>query len=424
MQRTCRIDRWPLPGVEVAPGDVVVPAWTDHPERGRVACPSARLLGGSLLRSGLAVRYQDLAAPLNADHDPQPGGADETAVLQVLSYLGRDGRPVGLAAVSRPGVGAAVVAGALDQWAAVIRTRRLVAGGVEPLCAGAQRARAMVDGLAKSGRPTVVLAPVAAAPLPDPLAELESAPNDAVVVIGPAGVAPALRERIVAGGRALVDAACPLALAAQAEVRRFARQGETVVLVGRRGHGAVPGLMGQADGQVRLVEDLVQAQQVEVADPARVAVVLQPGLPVGEAELVAEAVRNRFGHVLPQHPSTYCHAADDRLRALTQLADACAVVLVAGPEPSAREVVRTIEQAGADAYAVSGPGDVRPGWLDRRASVGVTASAGADPGLVEELLRALSGLGPCAVEVRGAATVVTATSDASDVLSAPSTPPG
>ncbi|TDT98390.1 4-hydroxy-3-methylbut-2-enyl diphosphate reductase [Streptomyces sp. 846.5] len=359
------------------------------------------------------MRYGDLAPPVNAE------GTDETPVLQVLSYLGRDGRPVGLAAVSRPGVAAAVVAGALDQWATVIRTRRLVAGGVEPLCAGAQRARAMVAKLAMSGRPTVLLPPN-----PDPLAQLESAPDDTVVVIGPAGVAPALRERIAAGGRTVVDAGCPLALAAQAEVRRFARQGETVVLVGRSGHGAVPGLVGQADGQVRLVEDLVQAQQVEVADPARVAVVLQPGLPVGEAELVAEAVRSRFGHVLPQHPSTYCHAADDRLRALTQLADACAVVLVAGPEPSAREVVRTIEQAGAEAYAVNGPGDVRPGWLGRRASVGVTASAGADPGLVEELLRALSGLGPCAVEVQGAATVVTATSDASDLLSAPSTPPG
>lgn len=344
-------------------------------------------------------------------------------MLQVLSYLNRDGSAVGLAAVSPPGPAAAVVTAALDQWAAVMRTRRLVVGGLEPLCAGVRRARAVVDAVAEGGRPTAVLAPdpVAAAPVigrggavrgTEPTAELERLLDGAAVVIGPAGAAPALRARIAAPGRPLLDAGCPLALAAQAEVRRFARQGETVVLVGRSGHGAVPALLGQADGAVRLVENLAQARQLEVADPGRVAVVLQPGLPVGEAELVAEAVRSRFGHVLPQHPSTYCHAADDRLRALTQLAHACAVVLVAGPEPSAREVVRVIEQAGADAHAVRGPEEVRSDWLARRASVGVTAAAGAEPGLAEGLVRALSGLGPSAVELQEGVTV------ASDVLSA------
>ncbi len=421
MQRTCRTEQWPLPGMSVARGDVLVPAWVDHPERGRVACPAARLLGGSLLRNGLAVRYQDLAPP----SPPSPAmDADGRAVLQVLSYLGRDGAATGLAAVSAPGPAAAAVTAALERWAAVMRTRRLVVGGVEPLCAGVRRARAVVDAVAESGRPTVVLAPdpVAAGPVigrgsavrgTESAAELEHILDGAVVVVGPAGVAPALRARIAAQGRTPVDAVCPLALAAQAEVRRFAQQGETVVLVGRNGHGAVPALLGQAAaGSVRLVEDLAQARQLEVADPGRVAVVLQPGLPLGEAESVAEAVRKRFGHVLPQHPSTYCHAADDRLRALTQLARACAVVLVTGPAASARETVRVIEQAGAAAYAVLGPEGVRPGWLKGRASVGVTAAAGAEPGLVQALVRTLSGLGPCAVELQEGATVASTTSDA------------
>ncbi|MDQ3432484.1 MAG: hypothetical protein M3467_09750, partial [Actinomycetota bacterium] len=178
------------------------------------------------------------------------------------------------------------------------------------------------------------------------------------------------------------------------EVRRFAERGMTVIVVGRAGHAVVPGLLGQSAGSVRLVESVRDVAEIRVPEGCEVAVVLQPGVPVEKLEPIAEAVRARFGHVVPQHPSSYCYAAGDREASLAALAASCGVVLVAAPAGDGAPTLRVITGAGGVAYRVSAPGDILPSWVAGVACIGVTAAPGAAPGLVPGILRALSGLGP------------------------------
>lgn len=385
-------------------------------------CPGQELLGGSLRRAGLAVRDEELVTLIDLGVPCEPGAA----VARVLSYLGRDGRAVGLCVVTRTGHEAKAAAGSLARWAAVMRTRRLLVAEEQPLCAGARRALGAVDrALESDGEPVFLLGGWADSTLTGsaargatPVARAEAVPLGARVVIGPAGVPTQVQADLAARDLTVVDTVCPLAAAVQGEVRRFAEQGESVVLVGRSGHAALPALVGQAPEAVHLVESVEQARSIELADPGRVAVVVQPGLPVEEAELIAEAVRSRFGHVIPQHPSTYCYAASDRGRGLVELAASCGVVLVVGPEYTAPATVNVIERVGGAAYPVAAPGDILPAWLAGVACVGVTAAPGAAPGLVTEVLRALTGLGPCAVVARRTLTTAAPTGAAQDLVPA------
>ncbi|MEV0277653.1 hypothetical protein AB0I22_14920 [Streptomyces sp. NPDC050610] len=354
-------------------------------------------------RSGLTVRFADSVAQSGSEC----GGEAAGSVGQSLSYVGRDGRAVGLGAVSAP-VSEPVVARALAVWTSVMRTRRVVAAGTDSWCGGARRTLTAEDAaLASAAGPLALLGGAALEPALErdgrtgrvllTAVDVEAVPDGARVVIGPEGVPPATRAGLAARGVRPVDTGCPLIAAAQDEVRRFAATGETVIVVGRPGDAVAAGLVRQAPGAVRVVENEEDARRVRLADDARVAVGLQPGLPVEETERVAEAVRARFGHVLPQDPATYCHAAGDRIRALRGLAAACQVVLVVGPVRAARAAVAVLERAGTEAYVVGTAGDVRPQWLSGAGAVGVTAVSGVSPVAVSGLLEALSGLGPCAM---------------------------
>lgn len=399
MQRTSRTQSWSVPDV-VHAGEAVVVRSVSHGERGLVVCGAAEPLAGSLRREGLSIRYVEHASQgARATSDADTG----RAVAQMFSYVGRDGRAVGLCVVTRRGTEAETARKCLDAWSAVMRTKRVTVAGADPLCPGARRAVETVEGLRASTRgPVTVLAGSVGTDVAEDLARhgavlasADATASDSVLVVGPAGAQPTAWEDAVRRGVTVVDAVCPLVAAAQAEVRRFTEQGESVVLVGRVGHAVAAALVGPEASAVRVVEGTEDVAGVQVADPSRVAVVLQPGLPVEQAERVAEAVRDRFGHVLPQHPGTYCHAASDRVHTLAALAFSHDVVLVAGPSRTARAMASAIERTGGTAHALARPEDLLPQWLAGAASVAVASAPGAVSGQVTAVVSALEGLGPC-----------------------------
>lgn len=407
MQRTRRTQSWPVREV-VHAGEAVVVRSVSHYERGLVRCAAAEALAGSLQREGFLVRYADQEALGAGTVAPEEG----QAVAQMLSYVDRDGRATGLCVVTCQGNDSVVARDGLNAWGAVMRTRRVTVAETDPLCPGARRTAEAVDALrASTGGPVTVLAgSVSSDMTPDlerygaTVASADAAASGSVLVVGPAGTQPATWQKAAQRGVTVVDTICPLASAAQAEVRRFAAQGENVVLVGRRGHAAAAALIRTEPTAVRIVEEVEDVARIEVDDPSRVAVVLQPGLPVEQAERISEAVRRRFGHVLPQHPATYCYAASDRVYTLAVLAFSHDVVLVVGPPRTARPVVSSIEQTGGVAHALSLPAELRPQWLAGVASVAVTSAPGAAPDQVMAVVDALEGFGPCSVVRQEAAT--------------------
>jgi 4-hydroxy-3-methylbut-2-enyl diphosphate reductase len=222
----------------------------------------------------------------------------------------------------------------------------------------------------------------------------------------------------------VTDATCPVVTAAAQQVRTFAEQGETVILVAGPSHAATPGLVGQAPERVMVTASLSGVAAVEVADRRRVAVVMEPGAPLTRTVPVAEAVRRRFGQVLPQHSASLCHEPSDRVAALRRLAAETDVVLVVGPAGrDGFEVGAEIKAAGTQCHQVASPEDIEAGWLRDTASVGITATLSAEPRLIERITSALGGLGPTTVVALAADTVPVAVPVAVPVTEAVTTTP-
>ncbi|MFJ1584283.1 hypothetical protein ACIOC1_13295 [Streptomyces sp. NPDC088197] len=332
----------------------------------------------------------------------------------MLSYLQRDRQAAGLAGAAPSGGASIALQRALASWRAVMRTRQFVVAEGDPLCWGAVRAQALLDGALSAGGGQVR---ILAGTMPHYSAgagdeghsalstdELDRVAAGTRVVIGPAGVAPTVRASLVRQGLRVIDATCPLVTAAQAEVRRFAAHGESVLLIGPRDSAVLPGMVGQAPDAVRTVHDVAEAGDIRVEAPGRVAVVTAPGTPGERNRMVAEAVRGALGHVLPQDPTTYCHAASDREHALLRLAASSDAVLVLGRQNS--PTLASLRNSGVRAYGAARSAEVRPAWLAGAAAVGIVAAPGASPALMADTLRALTGLGPSAVTRQVTTTLV------------------
>jgi 4-hydroxy-3-methylbut-2-enyl diphosphate reductase len=149
-----------------------------------------------------------------------------------------------------------------------------------------------------------------------------------------------------------------------------------------------------------VIADVAAARTVTVLDPARVSYAVQTTLAVDEAEEVAAVLRERFPALRAPRSDDICYATTNRQQAVRALAATTDLVLVVGSPNSSNSVrlVEVAERAGVPAHLVEDAGQVDLRWLAGVSRVGLTAGASAPPHLVDDLVRALSGLGP--VDVR------------------------
>jgi 4-hydroxy-3-methylbut-2-en-1-yl diphosphate reductase len=216
------------------------------------------------------------------------------------------------------------------------------------------------------------------------------------------GVSPAVRDEAGRRGLAVIDATCPLVSKVHAEARRFAADGYTVALIGHAGHEEVEGTLGEAPDATVLLQTAEDVATFRPRDDERVAYLMQTTLSVEEAAEVAGALRGRFGSVRAPSSDDICYATTNRQAAVRAVAAESELVLVAGSANSSNSVrlVETCERAGTPAYLIDGAEDIQLDWLAGVSVIGLTAGASAPPAVVDEIISALSGLGPLSVSER------------------------
>ncbi len=245
--------------------------------------------------------------------------------------------------------------------------------------------------------------------------DTQDIPSGATAVFSAHGVSPAVRDEAVVRGLVTLDATCPLVSRVHAAVLRYAGRGYTILFVGHAGHPEVEGVMGEAPGQVKLVQTVADAQDVEVADPARVAYGTQTTLSLDDVSVIVDALRRRFPAMVGPEASDVCYATQNRQEAVLALVHqhAADVVLVLGsPNSSNSNRLREVaESAGARGYLLGTATELDPSWLDGAQRVGVSAGASTPEHLVQALIERLRTL--------GASDVQTVETSVEDVFFAP-----
>jgi 4-hydroxy-3-methylbut-2-enyl diphosphate reductase len=224
------------------------------------------------------------------------------------------------------------------------------------------------------------------------VASEKDVPPGSTIILSAHGVAPSVRENCARLNLTVIDATCPLVSKVHAEVRRYAGRGATVLLVGHADHDEVIGTRGEAPDRVILVEDLEQAEAVEVPDPDNVALTTQTTLSLDDTAAIVAVLRRRFPRLQMPVSSDICYATQNRQDAVKQVVAAGAeLVLVVGSRNSSNSnrMVEVARSAGAESHLIDHVGELDPAWLKSATRVALTSGASAPEVLVQEVARYL-----------------------------------
>ncbi|ENV38066.1 4-hydroxy-3-methylbut-2-enyl diphosphate reductase [Acinetobacter venetianus] len=229
--------------------------------------------------------------------------------------------------------------------------------------------------------------------------ELDQVPDDSIVIFSAHGVSKAVQQEAESRGLKVFDATCPLVTKVHIEVTKYAREGTEAILIGHEGHPEVEGTMGQYDksqgGQIYLVEDEQDVDELVIRHPEKVAFVTQTTLSIDDTAKVIDALRAKFPKIQGPRKDDICYATQNRQDAVRDLAEQCDVVLVVGsPNSSNSNRLRELaERMGKSAYLVDNADQLEKVWFQQDSKIGVTAGASAPEILIKQVIQRLQDWG-------------------------------
>ena len=210
------------------------------------------------------------------------------------------------------------------------------------------------------------------------------------VLIRAHGVPRRVYEEARARGIQLLDGTCPYVKDVQKAARAFEERGFVVLIAGKPDHPEVIGVRGHLQKPSFVVEKAEQVEQLPIPREAKVGIVVQSTFRADVFQEIVEAARKRFQTV--EARDTRCPDTEDRQQACWELAREVEVMIVVGGRNSSntRKLYELSRKAGARAYHIERPEEVREEWFHGVQEVGIIGGASTPPELVEATCRRIA----------------------------------
>jgi 4-hydroxy-3-methylbut-2-enyl diphosphate reductase len=211
------------------------------------------------------------------------------------------------------------------------------------------------------------------------------------VLITAHGISQMERRRLEEAGKTLVDTTCPLVTRAHDAARKLRDAGYHVLVIGKRGHVEVQGVIEDLDS-FDIVETTADARTYH---QDRLGIMCQTTTPVAHASAIRAAVAAKNPHAEIRFVDTICHPTKDHQAALLRLLEQVQVMVVVGGRNSnnTRQLVLRCQQHGIPAYHVQSAADLCPEWFDGVGIVGLTAGTSTLDETIDEVQQSLIRLG-------------------------------
>lgn len=217
-------------------------------------------------------------------------------------------------------------------------------------------------------------------------ADINSIPDKAKVIIRAHGVTPAVITKLEEKKCQIIDATCPRVKASQKMVERYSHDSDFVILTGDKNHGEVIGISGYAGENFRLVQNLQEAQLLEIKDSDKKNIILlsQTTYSPTEFSKIEELYKKRFVNCAVMN--TICPATNERQQALLELCSQVDGVLVIGGKKSAntKRLFQTAQANCKHAAHIQSAQDI-PKEFFTLSSIGITAGASTPDNIIEEI---------------------------------------
>jgi 4-hydroxy-3-methylbut-2-enyl diphosphate reductase len=225
------------------------------------------------------------------------------------------------------------------------------------------------------------------------VSENDEVPEGQTVIFSAHGVSPAVHESAAQRNLKTIDATCPLVTKVHHEVKRFAAEGLTILLIGHEGHEEVEGTAGEAPDRIILVDGVDGIKDIKVPDENKVAWLSQTTLSVDETLTTVAALKKRFPNLMDPPSDDICYATQNRQVAIKEISPKADLVLIVGSRNSSnsvRLVEVALEYGTKAAYLIDYAAEVKDEWFDGVEIIGVSSGASVPEILVQDLLKELA----------------------------------
>ncbi len=217
--------------------------------------------------------------------------------------------------------------------------------------------------------------------------ERHAMPATETVLITAHGISHAERQRLEAAGKRLVDTTCPLVERAHQAALRLQAEGYHVLVIGRRGHVEVEGIIGDLQ-HFDIVEN---AKEVRQYPARRLGIMCQTTAQAAQVEKIRAAVAARNPGADIRFIDTVCHPTKDHQKALDRLLDEVEMMVVVGGRNSnnTRQLVARCQDRGVPAVHIQSASDLCVAWFAGVGTVGLTAGTSTLDATIEEVYESL-----------------------------------
>jgi 4-hydroxy-3-methylbut-2-enyl diphosphate reductase len=233
------------------------------------------------------------------------------------------------------------------------------------------------------------------------LADMQAASGESLLIRAH-GEPPSTYARASALGFNVIDCTCPVVLRLQASIREaYARlhpQGGQVVIFGKIGHAEVLGLVGQADGDALVVEDLAMLEAAladgRIRTDAPVEVFSQTTKSPDEYADICSLLKERLPEGLLTVHNTVCSQVATRHERLSSFAQSHDVILFVSGKASSngRVLCDLCKSLNIRTYHIGSEVDIQREWFGSDDRVGVCGATSTPKWLLEKVAAAVEAL--------------------------------
>ena len=225
--------------------------------------------------------------------------------------------------------------------------------------------------------------------------EIDEIPDDSLVIFSAHGVSSEVEESTKARNLNFFDATCPLVTKVHMEVKKHAKANKDIILIGHEGHPEVEGTMGRhinaENSSIYLVQDEVDATNIQVKNSKSLALVTQTTLSVDETMSIIEILKKRFPKIEIPKKDDICYATQNRQDAVKQLALESDYIIVVGSKNSSNSnrLKELAEKCGCKSILIDEFSDLDLEDLHKFENIAITAGASAPESRVMEIAKSL-----------------------------------
>lgn len=139
---------------------------------------------------------------------------------------------------------------------------------------------------------------------------IDEVPKGATVLFSAHGVSPAVRASAAERNLEVIDATCPFVMRVHKAAQEYNKKGLTVVIIGKRSHAEVKGILGEApDAVVVASADEARALELPQGAGTRLGVVSQTTMNADDVRAIVAALAERFD---VESVAEVCNATKER----------------------------------------------------------------------------------------------------------------